>query len=249
MAFDNQYSPSDLPHFLNTIFGKCCLQAYRCLGLNTFFNTCIHTCLMFYVAYVSVGCCIVVLILIFRYKKLRATTSSRIIFYQTCCYFVEALSQIALPADLYTTCVLQGVFTEYTILASVLWGCSMSLLLHRVLYWPPTRGAYNPNKFIYLSHCVCWLVPLPFTIGPIITGKTIDIFAYLELFIMYDIMFIKDDYEQVNQSKAWCWFSDSGHIARVFRAAHYGTYFMLCVIILIVSISLWRKVCLLQFVL
>lgn len=115
--------------------------------------------------------CLVVITLIFRYKQLRRTTTTRLVFFQTCSYFVEALFSVGLPSDLPAACRVQSVVVQYSMQCSALWGCVMIYVLYSILERKVTaRLAYNPNREMIAFHLICWLLPLPLAIAPLLTG-------------------------------------------------------------------------------
>jgi hypothetical protein len=157
---------------------------------------------------------VTVIALIFRCKKLLTTTSTRLVFFQTMCYLVEALFSFALPSDAYLPCIVQAAVVEYTILASVLWACVMIYVLHSILRRRPgARLAYNPDSELVYFHALCWLLPLPFAFAPLITR----------------------DYGQVNDGDAWCWVLEDQTSGQVLRLVHYCFYWVLIIFIGVMS--------------
>lgn len=115
--------------------------------------------------------CIAVITMIFRYQALRKTTSTRLVFFQTFTYLVESVFNVALPSDQPRACTIQAVVVEFAMLSSALWGCVMIYVLYSIMVRAPTsRLAYDPNSELHWFHLVCWGLPMPMTIAPLITG-------------------------------------------------------------------------------
>lgn len=113
---------------------------------------------------------ITVMFFIFRYSALRRTISSRLIFFQTCCYLLEAIFGVAMPWRVHSYCVLQAAVVAYVRQAGMLWAGVMVLVVYNMMRKPGGRMPYKPSSQLLLFHLVCWISPLPIVLPPLFTG-------------------------------------------------------------------------------
>ena len=185
--------------------------------------------------------CICVFWFIYRYKRLRKTISTRLIFYQSCCYFIEALATLVIPNTFHDACTVQAVLVAYTRQVGVMWSGVIVYVIYHILHRPVVKlVAYHPNDGMLMFHVICWLLPIPIAVSPAITGEY-PLFLILSEFMLTNKP--AGNYGQLSDEERWCWVTGGGLTARIFRGISYGCHWTACAYVAAMSLIVWLKVC------